>query len=155
MSTNNSNASSGPSSHASNDNYSNPFYLHPSNNPGNVLIPSLLDGDNYHTWSRAMQMALTAKNKLGFIDGSVKQLDASSPNHGSWSRCNMMVLSWLFNAISKDLRDSIIYLDTAATLWTDLNERFSQGNATKVYRIRRDIINHSQASYLFPPIIPS
>ncbi|KAJ8643597.1 hypothetical protein MRB53_005345 [Persea americana] len=80
MSTNDSNVSSGPSSHASDDNYSNPFYLHPSDNPGNVLVSSLLDGDNYHTWSRAMHMALTVKNKLGLVDGSVKQPDASSPN---------------------------------------------------------------------------
>lgn len=145
MSTNNSNVSSGPSSHASNDNYNNPFYLHPSDNLGNVLVSSLLNGDNYHTWSRAMQMALTAKNKLWFVDGSVKQPDTSSPNHGSWSHCTMMVLSWLFNAISKDLRDSIIYSNIAAALWTDLHEHFSQMNATKVYRIRCDIINHCQA----------
>lgn len=79
-----------------------------------------------HTWSRAMQMTLTAKNKLGFVDGSVKQPGTSSPNHGSWSPCNMMVLSWLFNAISnsKDLCDSIIYSDIAAMLWTDLHECF-------------------------------
>ncbi|XP_077217890.1 uncharacterized protein LOC143852394 [Tasmannia lanceolata] len=56
----------------------------------------------------------------------------------------MMVLSWLLNAISKDLRDSIIYSDTAAAVWIDLSERFSQGNAAKVYRIRCDIINHHQ-----------
>ncbi|KAJ8617408.1 hypothetical protein MRB53_013594 [Persea americana] len=115
MLNNNSIVSSGSLSYVSDDNYNSSFYLHPSDNPGNVLVSTLLDGDNYHTWSRAMQMALTGKNKSRFVDGSITQPDASSPNHGSWSRCNMIVLLWLFNAISKDLRDRTIYSDTSAT----------------------------------------
>ncbi|KAL5857311.1 hypothetical protein ACOSQ3_004769 [Xanthoceras sorbifolium] len=50
---------------------SNPFYLHHSNNPGLVLVSEQLTGDNYASWSRAMLIALSVKNKLCFIDGSI------------------------------------------------------------------------------------
>ncbi|KAG2707303.1 hypothetical protein I3760_05G142600 [Carya illinoinensis] len=48
-----------------------PFFLHPSDNPGVVLVTQILLSDNYHTWSRSMTMALSAKNKLGFVDGQL------------------------------------------------------------------------------------
>ncbi|KAJ8621847.1 hypothetical protein MRB53_030376 [Persea americana] len=87
----------------SKDDYNDPFYLHSSDNRRNILVSAPLDGENYSTWVRAMQMALTAKNKLDFVDGSAPQPDAASSNHGAWSRCNTMVLSWLLNSISRDL----------------------------------------------------
>jgi len=49
----------------------NPLYLHPSNTPGSILIPQQLTGiENYTGWSNSMRVALLAKNKIGFIDGS-------------------------------------------------------------------------------------
>jgi hypothetical protein len=49
----------------------NPYFLHPNENPGNVLVTPLLSGSNYHSWSRAMQVALRSKHKLHFINGSL------------------------------------------------------------------------------------
>ncbi|KAJ8621850.1 hypothetical protein MRB53_030379 [Persea americana] len=128
----------------SKDDYNVLFYSHPSDNRRNILVSTPLDGENYSTWVHAMQMALIAKNKLGFVDGYVPQPDAASSNRSAWSRCNTMVLSWLINSISRNLRDSIIYAETSSAVWTNLCERFSQGNAAKIYRIRRDIMHHQQ-----------
>ncbi|XP_069146899.1 uncharacterized protein [Solanum lycopersicum] len=48
-----------------------PLYLHPSDAPGSLNVGIMLTGtDNYTLWSKAMQLALLGKNKLGFIDGS-------------------------------------------------------------------------------------
>lgn len=49
---------------------SGPFFLHNGDHPGLVLVSHPLTGTSYNTWSRAMLMALTAKNKLLFVDGS-------------------------------------------------------------------------------------
>uniref|UniRef100_A0A803NFI1 Integrase catalytic domain-containing protein n=1 Tax=Cannabis sativa TaxID=3483 RepID=A0A803NFI1_CANSA len=55
---------------------SDPYYLHHADNLGNVLVSQLLTGqDNYMSWSRAMQLAISVKNKLGFLDG-----DKINPN---------------------------------------------------------------------------
>jgi predicted YcjX-like family ATPase len=59
------------SSFSLNDNASNTYYLHNGDNPGLLLVPQPLTGDNYNTWSRSMTMALFAKNKLQFTDGTL------------------------------------------------------------------------------------
>ena len=106
-----------------------PYFLHSSDHLGAVLVSSPLNGDNYPTWSRVVSNALKAKNKLGFVDGSVEKPTASSPDVYAWKKCNSMVVSWLFNSISSDLHNSIVYTDTALEIWIDLEERFSQSNA--------------------------
>ncbi|KZV32332.1 hypothetical protein F511_22589 [Dorcoceras hygrometricum] len=51
--------------------FNDPLYLHPSDSPGAPIVCDPLTGaENYGVWSRAMLLALTAKNKVGFIDGS-------------------------------------------------------------------------------------
>ena len=43
----------------------NPYFLSASENPGSVLVTQpLLGMRNYHSWSRAMILALTAKKKI-------------------------------------------------------------------------------------------
>ena len=45
------------------------LYIYPSDNPNNILVSDLLNGDNYSHWKKAMEIALVAKNKLGFVLG--------------------------------------------------------------------------------------
>jgi hypothetical protein len=54
------------------DDMSDPLYLHPNEHPGSIFIPVTLKRDNYHAWSRAITMAIQMKNKLGFVDGSIR-----------------------------------------------------------------------------------
>ena len=43
----------------------NPYFLSASENPGSVLVTQpLLGMRTYHSWSRAMILALTAKKKI-------------------------------------------------------------------------------------------
>ncbi|XP_050104661.1 uncharacterized protein LOC126584269 [Malus sylvestris] len=60
------------------DDPNHPMYLHHSDQPGAILVPQPLNEENYETWSRAMTMALSAKNKEGFIDGSISRPNKSS-----------------------------------------------------------------------------
>nr|CAD1820262.1 unnamed protein product [Ananas comosus var. bracteatus] len=92
---------------------SSPFFLNPSDSPGNTLVLCLLNGDNYATWARAMTNALRAKNKYGFVDGTIKKPEETSPDVHAWEKSREM--------------------------WIDLEERFSQGNAPRVHQIKRDL----------------
>lgn len=51
------------------------YLLHPLNSPSLILVNSLLTGDNYPKWQKAMTRALNAKNKLGFVDGTLTPLE--------------------------------------------------------------------------------
>ena len=53
------------------DDSSSLYYLHSGDHLGLTLGSHPLIGSNYNSWSRAVLTALTAKNKVSFIDGSL------------------------------------------------------------------------------------
>lgn len=71
----------------------NPYHLENSDNPRTVLVSDLLTTENHATWSRAMQRALRAKGKIGFINGTLPHPSSTDPLFSSWERCNDMVVS--------------------------------------------------------------
>lgn len=122
------------------DDQLSPYYLHHSDNPGLVLVSKDLIGDNYASWSRAMLIALSAKNKLGFINGSIpRPPDADSTMLNSWNRNNNVVISWILNSVSKSA--SVIFSDSAADIWQDLKDRFQQSNGPRILQLWRELIN--------------
>ena len=84
-------------------------------------------------------MVLSAKNKLGFIDGTISQPETSIEDFSQWSRCNNMVKSWLLNSISHDICTSVIYCNLASDIWSNLKERFSQVNGPRMFQLEQDI----------------
>ncbi|KAI9156497.1 hypothetical protein LWI28_007637 [Acer negundo] len=83
------------STDSSQANISNPYFTHHSDHPGLVLVSKLLNGDNYSTWKMAISLSLNSKNKLGFVDDSIKVPSKETDPQGyvAWSRCNDMVHS--------------------------------------------------------------
>nr|KYP72603.1 hypothetical protein KK1_005199 [Cajanus cajan] len=88
-----------------------PYYLHPSENPSLVLVSFVLDGPNYHQWSRSFRMSLVSKNKLGFIDGTIVAPARSNILFPAWERANMMVVSWIIRSLSSSIAQSVIWRD--------------------------------------------
>lgn len=124
---------------------SHPFFLHHSDNPGLILVNQPLTGENYPSWSRSMRMAISVKNKIGFIDGTLKRPDESDQaSLNSWIRNNNIVIAWILNCVSKEISGSIIFTDSAHEIWTDLQERFQQSNGPRIFQIRHEIMNLNQ-----------
>ncbi|KAL5553114.1 hypothetical protein UlMin_040515 [Ulmus minor] len=117
------------------------FYFSNGDHPGLHLVSTHLVGSNYNSWNRAMTMALVAKNKLCFLDGSITQPVVEDLIHGLWSRCNNMVMSWLLHSVSKDIVGSIMYLDNGVDMWNDFYDRFHQGNNLRVFQIKQLLNN--------------
>ena len=82
-----------------------------------VLVSPLLNGDNYASWSRSMTIALSVKNKLGFV---VKPSGTDLQLLNSWIRNNNIVISWILNLVSKGIFASILFSDSAVEIWNDL-----------------------------------
>ncbi|XP_076935452.1 uncharacterized protein LOC143602121 [Bidens hawaiensis] len=99
---------------------SNPFYLHSYDHPGMILVSKFFDGNSFGARKRAMTIALLAKNKLIFINSTVTML-ANQPHLAYWKRCNDMVILWTLNTLNHDIRDSVLYAETAQILWNELN----------------------------------
>ena len=55
-----------------------------------------------------MTMAFTVKNKIRFIDGSIKEpYEKSLDEHEQWSRYNQVVKTWLLGSMSKEIAGSV------------------------------------------------
>ncbi|XP_039011686.1 uncharacterized protein LOC120140771 [Hibiscus syriacus] len=107
--------------------FHHPLFLNPSDTPSTPLIShQLVRLENSNIWSRSMRITLLAKNKLGFVDGSC-QKDSYGPDlHPQWERCNVIVLSWILNAVSKEHSTGVVFASNAASVWDDLRERFDK-----------------------------
>ncbi|XP_049364164.1 uncharacterized protein LOC125828893 [Solanum verrucosum] len=123
-----------------------PFYLYSSDSPGMSLVNFIFDGRGFQGWRRTILIALLAKNKLSFIDGTCKIPDLDSSEYQPWSRCNDMVTSWLLNSLSKDIADSVIYSKTARDLYIDLEQRFGQSNGAKLFHLQKELSDLVQAN---------
>ncbi|XP_022870437.1 uncharacterized protein LOC111389724 [Olea europaea var. sylvestris] len=124
----------------------NPLTLHSSDNPSLILVSKVLEPHNYGQWSRAMRIGLSAKNKIGFIDGSIEIPSPTDKTFHSWQHCNDMVLPWILNSMSPDIASSVIYMDLTSTVWKDLYDQFSQGNESRINQIQQEIVEHRQNS---------
>ncbi|XP_070022949.1 uncharacterized protein [Nicotiana sylvestris] len=118
---------------------SHPYYLHPSDYPWMNLVSSVFDGKSYGGWRRAVVIALSAKIKLGFIDGTLVVPSSDSGLQKAWARCNDMVLSWLLNSLSKEIAESVLYSQSAKDLWGDLEDRFGQTNGAKLFQQQKEL----------------
>ncbi|XP_055961065.1 uncharacterized protein LOC130015294 [Mercurialis annua] len=126
------------------ENPSSPYYVHPSENTSISLVSPILDGTNYHSWSRGMKMALIAKNKKCFIDGTVPVPGRDNSMVNVWERCNNLVLSWIYNSVSPAIHKSIEWIDSALEAWLDLQSRFSQGDAYRISDIQEELYAFKQ-----------
>lgn len=50
-----------------------------------------------------------------------------------------MVLSWLTNTLDKELQGTAAHTETTREVWKDLEDRFTQGIALRVYELKRAI----------------
>ena len=127
-------------------NPSHDLFLHPSENPNNILVDELLNGRNNGIWKKSMEIALIAKNKLGFVRGTMAEPAADSPLHSQWNRCDKMVISWIFHAVEKKISDSILFSISSRQIWLDLELRFGQSDDTKFFQLKKDLYSISQGT---------
>lgn len=128
-------------------NSANPYYLHPNENPALILVSSPLDDKNYHTWSRSMQISLISKNRDKFINGTLPKPVVSGVLYAPWIRCNTMVLAWIQRSISASIARLVLWIDTIAGVWKNLQVRFSHSDIFRIFDIQEDL-------YKFRHVIP-
>ncbi|XP_074305553.1 uncharacterized protein LOC141640769 [Silene latifolia] len=121
------------------DYYDDPLYLSTSDQTNAVLTTFLFDGHDFVGWKREVLMALTAKNKDGFIDGTCVLPPPSDKRHKQWKRCDFMVMRWVSNSLDKSLRENIKYVTSSKQFWSELLERFGVSNALEVYQLTKDL----------------
>ncbi|CAL1353706.1 unnamed protein product [Linum trigynum] len=103
-----------------------PYFLHSSEQPGSLLVGEKLAAINYNDYSRAMFNALAAKNKLGFLNGAIRETAETDPKRGAWVRNNIMILSWIQQSVEYDRKDTQQREDTQQSLVTENSTKYQQ-----------------------------
>nr|XP_009799155.1 PREDICTED: uncharacterized protein LOC104245267 [Nicotiana sylvestris] len=126
---------------------SSPLYLLPSDSPGTMLVSSTFCGTSYGSWRRGMLLGLSCKNKLGIIRGTIPKPSPDSPLFEPWTRCNNMVVAWILNNLDREIRETVMYTESAERLWNEIEKRFGQASSIKIYHIRKEISSVSQGTF--------
>ena len=87
---------------------------------------------------------LFAKNKIDFIDGTLKKPEILSSKYKPWMRCDAMIKGWLTTTMEKGIRDSVKYANTSLEIWSDLKERFGKESAPRAYELKQKIATTCQ-----------
>ncbi|XP_070031799.1 uncharacterized protein [Nicotiana tomentosiformis] len=66
------------------------YHLNNSDSPGMTLVNIVFDGRGYPGWRRSILLSLSAKKKLGFINGAYRSPNLKSLDHEQWSCVNDM-----------------------------------------------------------------
>lgn len=88
------------------------LFLHPNDHPGLQQVNQVLTCENFSQWKHVLTIALSAKIKLGMVNGSCVQPNSNSMYLNLWHRCNNMVISWLLNSVPPEIRYNVVHLTT-------------------------------------------
>ena len=123
------------------------YYLHPSDNPGALLVSEIFTSENYIAWSQSMSIALTVKNKIAFVDGSLVQpITTDHSLRVAWLRSNNLIISWLMNSIAKDIHGSLFYFTAAFDIWEELRIRYLKSDGPGVFSLEKSLSSIYQKS---------
>ncbi|KAL2248243.1 UNVERIFIED_CONTAM: hypothetical protein Sindi_2676600 [Sesamum indicum] len=82
--------------------------------------------------------------KLGFIDGTFPRLAVGSTNFEQWRLVDLMVTSWQWNSISKEIVESFMYVTSSQELWLEIQGRYGRSNGPMIYQIQHKISSIAQ-----------
>lgn len=119
-------------------------------NLGMFLVSKPFDGMGFGSWKRSIELALTARIKMGFINGSCKKPNVNSDEYQDWIKCNSMIISWILSSLTKEIADSVIYIKEASEIWEELEVRFGQSNGPQWFQVQKELsqISHGTSNVI-------
>ena len=126
------------------------YYIHPSDHTSQQLVSVKFDGAGYSSWKRCMLIAISAKNKVDFVTGKIPKPPSTDPKYSTWIRCNDMIMSWIIYNLDAKLVPQVMYFETAADIWKDLEDQFGYTSFAKLFSLEKQLgdINQGNSSVI-------
>lgn len=112
------------------------YYLRPTNQANNKFVSIPFNGENFGKWKRSMLITLIAKNKVGFIYGTLPKPLNTSTDYKAWERCNNMVIGWILSSLDESISSSVFYHKIASEIWKEFEERFGEASSAHLYSLQ-------------------
>ena len=129
-----------------------------SNTGGSLGFVSTFDGSpmsivsekltltNYRDWAQAVQFVVGGRSKLNHLTEDPPTSSDPIPMN-QWKTNDLLVCSWLVNAISPQLKRSFMYLPTAKAIWEAVRDSYSYGkDHSREYGVRHRIWKSTQGA---------
>ncbi|KAH7570961.1 hypothetical protein JRO89_XS05G0230800 [Xanthoceras sorbifolium] len=101
-----------------------PFFLGTGDRPGDFITPTRLRGDNYDDWASDIQLALEARRKFEFLEGTITEPQPPY-TQSDWNTVNAMLVSWITNTIDPEVKSTLSKFRDAKRLWEHLKQRYA------------------------------
>lgn len=121
-----------------------PYDLSSNDNPGAVISQPLPNGGNYDKWAFNLRMALSSRNKFGFLDGSLPKPASDSPHLEDWIANNHLLVGWIKHTIEPKIRSSISTREVSKDLWEIIKKRFSLKSGARLQQLRNSLATCKQ-----------
>ena len=114
--------------------------------PAALPIGIKLDGSNYGLWSQVVEMYISGKDKLGYINGELTPPSPTDLSFRKWRTDNAIVKGWLINSMDPTLIGNFIRFPTAKQVWDSAaTTYFDGGDTSQVYDLQRRVSRLRQA----------
>ncbi|GFS30559.1 hypothetical protein Acr_00g0012590 [Actinidia rufa] len=116
--------------------------------PTQRVMSVLLNGKNFHAWSRSFQLYLGRKHKTRWILGKEPKPTESDPKFDEWIFDNCIILGWMFNLMEDRVYHMFMYHDTVHSLWTALTQIYAHSrNESRIFELYRETRWEELAQY--------
>ncbi|XP_042950334.1 uncharacterized protein LOC122282449 [Carya illinoinensis] len=121
------------------ENPNSPYFLYYNDNSHTMIITPSLTGSNHLTWHRSFTLAISIKNRMGFLDGSILTPNLAYSLYVPWLHCNNLILSWILNSISKEIASNVFYISFANEVWEKLKTHFAQPDNVRIFQLQQQL----------------
>ncbi|CAM8899443.1 unnamed protein product [Rhodiola kirilowii] len=129
---------------ASQDTSDDAFYVNKNDIHGNPLVSEVLTGrQNFVQWRKAMEIALSARDKLEFVEGQIP-VPVDVKQKARWKRCNNVIMTWILNSVSRNVVGQILHSETVAVAWKSLHMKYGGSNVSRKFSLQQEIANLMQ-----------
>ncbi|CAM8981033.1 unnamed protein product [Rhodiola kirilowii] len=116
-----------------------PYFVSNNEMTGNSIVAKVLTGlENYGTWRKSMEIALSGRSKLAFINGKYPR-PSDAVMLAKWQRCNDVVMSWLICSVSEKIVGEILHSKDVMTAWEDLESNYAGTNLARKSALLREL----------------
>ena len=99
-----------------------------------------LDITDYALWSQIVEMYISGKDKLGYINGDLPQPSDTDPTYRKWRTENAIVKGWIINSLDPKLVSTFIRFSMAKAVWDHIATTYFDGTDTsQVYDLKRKV----------------
>jgi hypothetical protein len=105
-----------------------------------------LNGTNYALLSQIVEMYISGKDKLGYINGDLPQPDLNDLTFRRWRTKNSIVKGWLINSMDPSLFGNFIRFPTVKQVWESIAiTYFDRNDKSQVYDLKRRVTRMRQS----------